>query len=194
MGWVLDGKRQRICAPVEGDGHDDHFHYNVTPSASDAQRFAICYGDQVSTISIHPGAAPANDGISAVLEADGKHVGFIELKLHDDAGDLELWLCADGAMSQPLDFPIDTVITATFPTYDNRSVQLRVRNNDQNEDEDGKPNMRGGKTNYFIFPGESGQDPSFLIGESFRSTTTVEFTSAGKKYIAPPFILVPHSH
>merc|ERR1711972_763560 len=158
-------------------------------------RLAISCGDEVSTISIHPGAAPANDGILSVLEdADGKHVGFIELKLHDDAGDLELWMCADGAMSQPLDFPADTVITVTFPTHDNRSVQLSVRDNDKNEDEDGKPNMRGGKTNYFIFPGESDQDPTFLIGENFRSTTTVTFKAAGKAYRAPPFILVPHQH
>merc|ERR1719378_1065460 len=98
-------------------------------------------------------------------------------------------------MSQPLDFPADTVITATFPTYDNRSVQLRVRNNDQNEDEDGKPNMRHGKTNYFIFPGESGQDPSWLIGEtvtSWRGTVTVAFEAEGKAYVADPFVLVPH--
>merc|ERR1712050_296723 len=125
IAWVLDGKGQRICAPVEGEGHDDHFHYMVTPKSSDAQRLAISYSDQVSTISVHPGAAPASDGILSPLEdADGKLVGFIELKLHDDAGDLELWLCADGAMSQPLDFPADTVITVTCPTHGNRSVQL----------------------------------------------------------------------
>merc|ERR1712188_152031 len=138
--------------------------------------------------------APANDGILSPLEdADGKVVGFIELKLHDDAGDLELWLCKDGAMSEPLDLPADTTITVTFATHDNRSVKLNVRNNEENEDEDGNPTMRDGKTNYFIFPGESDQDPEFLVGEKFRSTTTVTFTSEGKTYTAPPFILVPHS-
>jgi G3E family GTPase len=69
-----------------------------------------------------------------------------------------------------------------------------VRNNDQNEDEDGKANMRDGKTNYFIFPGESGQDPAFLIGEDFRSTTTLTFTSEGNTYTTPPFTAMPHSH
>merc|ERR1712190_585078 len=134
-------------------------------------------------------------GIMSVLEDEsGKHVGFIELKLHDDAGDLELFLCKDGAMSQPLDFPASTTITVTFATHDNRSVQLNVRNNDQNEDEDGNPTMRDGKTNYFIFPGESDQDPEWLIGEKFRSTTTVTFTAEGKTYTAPPFILVPRQH
>merc|ERR1712137_406632 len=195
IAWVLDGEGKRICVPVEGDGHDEHFHYNVTPKRDGAKMFAISCGDQVSTINVHPGAAPANGGILSVLEdADGKLVGFIELKLHDDAGDLELWLCADGAMSQPLDFPADTVLAVTCATHGNKSAQLRVRNGDQNEDEDGKPNMRDGKTNYFVFPGESGQDPSWLMGEKFRSTTTVTFTSEGKGFRAPPFVLVPHSH
>jgi hypothetical protein len=192
--WVQDSGGKAICDPVEGDAHDDHAHFMVMPKGSDAHKFAISYGDKVSTISVHPGAAPANDGILSPLEdADGKLVGFVELKLHDDAGDLELWVCKDGAMSQPLDLPTSTSITVTFATHDNRSVQLTVRNTDENEDEDGKPNMRDGKTNYFIFPGESGQDPAFLI-EPFRSTTTITFTAETKAYTAPPFIMVPHSH
>jgi hypothetical protein len=192
--WVQDGAGQKICDPVEGDGHDDHFHFMVFPKVSDADTFAIKYGDQVSTISVHAGAAPAQGGVADVLEdGDGKLVGFIELKLHDDAGDLELWIFKDGAMTQPLDFPPDTTITITFATMDNKSVKLNVRNSEENEDEDGTPNMRDGKTNYFVFPGESEQDPEFLIGEKFRSTTTVTFTAEGKTYTAPPFILVPHS-
>jgi len=193
--WVQDGKGEKISEAVEGEGHDDHWHFHIKPTADDASMFALGSGDQVSTISVHPGAAPANDGIMAVLEdKDGKHVGFIELKLHDDAGDLELWICKDGAMSEPLDFPASTSLKVSFPTHDNRSIQMNVRNNDKNEDEDGKENMRDGKTNYFVFPGDSDQDPAFLVGEKFRSTTTVTFTAGDMSYIAPPFILVPHSH
>jgi hypothetical protein len=191
--WVQDSKGQRLCEPVEADSHDNHFHFTLMPRGSDAETFALSCGDQVSAISVHPGAAPTNGGIMSVLEdADGKHVGFIELKLHDDAGDLELWICKDGAMSEPLDFPASTSITVTCPTHD-KSVQLQVRNNDKNEDEDGNPTMRDGKTNYFIFPGESEQDPAWLVGAKFRSTTTVTFTSESKNYTAPPFVLVPHS-
>jgi len=191
--WVQDKNGEVICDPVEGDGHEDHFHFTVIPKAPDAETFALKFGDEVSTISVHPGAAPVQGGVMSVLEdADGEHVGFIELKLHDDAGDLELFLCKDGGMSEPLDFPASTTVTVTFASHDNRSVQLNVRNNDQNEDEDGNPTMRDGNTNYFIFPGESDQDPSFLVGEKFRSTTTVTFSSENKAYSAPPFILVPH--
>ena len=75
-----------------------------------------------------PGAAPCNDGILTILKAQKKEDetpkgkspknknkkkkaaaaqpsgGFLELKLHDDAGDLELWLYAstDGGKPAPL--------------------------------------------------------------------------------------------
>jgi hypothetical protein len=190
--WMQDGEGVKVCDPIEGDGHGDHFHFTLKPK-SDASVLAFGNGDQVSTISVQPGAFPIQGGIQSVLEdSDGNVVGFIELKLHDDAGDLELWICKDGAMTEPLDFPANTVVTVTCPTHDNKTAQLAVRNEDQNEDEDGNPTMRNGKTNYFIFPGESEQDPEWLIGEKFRSTTTVTFTADGKTYTAPPFILVPH--
>lgn len=191
--WVQDSKGQKICEPVEGESHDDHAHFVVEPTSSDADMFAVSYGDKVSAISLHSGAAPTQGGIMSPLQdGDGQLVGFIELKLHDDAGDLELFICKDGAMTQPLDFPADTTVTVTFATHDNRSVKLNVRNTEENEDEDGNPTMRDGKTNYFIFPGESDQDPEFLVGSKFRSTTTVTFTSESKTYTAPPFVLVPH--
>ena len=70
-----------------------------------------------------------------------------------------------------------------------------VRNTDKNEDEEGVPNMRGGATNYFIFPGESGQDPEWLVGEtvtSWRGTVIATFEVGGKAYTSEPFVLVPH--
>merc|ERR1719446_775830 len=147
--WMQDDKGEKVSDPVEGEGHDDHFHFTVTPKSANATTLALGCGDQVSTISVSPGAFPTQGGIQAVLEdSDGKAVGFIELKLHDDAGDLELWICKDGAMTEPLDFPPDTVLTVTCPTHDNKSVQLAVRNTEKNEDEDGNPTMRDGRTNY----------------------------------------------
>ena len=44
----------------------------------------------------------------------------------------------------------------TFVDVKGKVVELRVRNATKNEDEDGTANVRAGKTNYFIFPGETG--------------------------------------
>ena len=83
----------------------------------------------------------------------------------------------------------------TFPSHPGKSVTMAVRDTEENKDEDDKPNMRDGKTNYFIFPGESDQDPAWLIGEtvtSWRGTVAMAFEADGESYTADPFVLVPH--
>ena len=69
---------------------------------------------------------------------------------------------------------------------------MRVRNGDKNEDEEDAPNMRGSGTNYFVFPGESGQDAEWLKGETWRSIATVAFEAQGSSFACDPFVLVPH--
>ena len=51
----------------------------------------------------------------------------------------------------------------------------------------------GGRTNYFIFPGESGTDASWLCGEKWRGIAQVSFASGGRMFASEPFVLVPHS-
>eukprot|EP01046_Picozoa_sp_COSAG06_P057065 COSAG06_NODE_11004_length_1583_cov_1.068059_1_plen_83_part_10 len=81
----------------------------------------------------------------------------------------------------PFDVSKETVIRLSFPSHASKTVELRVRNGDKNEDEEGTPNMRdGGATNYFIFPGESGQDPEWLKGEEWRGVVMVGFEADGK--------------
>ena len=63
-----------------------------------------------------------------------------------------------------------------------KTAQLRVRNEDQNEDEDGAPNMRGGATNYFVFPGDSGADAAWLQGAKWRGVCEVAFEARGATY------------
>lgn len=116
--------------------------------------------------------------------------GFVELKLHDDKGDLELWLGRDRAMSEPFDLPLDTEVTVVFLDRDGRAVKLAVRDRERNEDEDGTPNLRDGKTHYFIFPGDSGEDASWLQGKGFKARVEVRFG----EHTSEPFELVPHSH
>jgi len=158
-----------------------------------ATKFALSLEKEVGKVDIHPGAAPCHDGISTPLyDNSGAITGFLELKLHDDAGDLELWISSDGAMT-PMDIPADTVIKASFLAHGGRSVDLKVRNLGENEDEEKKPNMRDGKTNYFIFPGETGDDSSWLQGEKFRSMVEVTFSVGEQTYKTIPFTIVGHS-
>lgn len=136
-----------------------------------------------------------HDGIIAMLKnAEDAVVGYVELKLHDDKGDLELWLAKNRELSEPIDIPVDSEITVSFLDLGQKVVMLRARNNDQNEDEDGKPNLRNGKTNYFIFPDDSGQDPSWLMGAKFKSAVRLSFDFNGKTYTSEEFVLVRHTH
>ena len=144
----------------------------------------------------HDHDAGGSDGVLArFVQADTKDkVGYLRLKLHDDKGDLELWLAKDAEMTQPFDLPLDGTATVTFTDKENKTTTLRVRNTDKNEDEDGKANVREGKTNYFIFPGDSGEDATWLKGADFLATVKVAFSADGKDYVTSPFVLRPHTH
>ncbi|MEM7010210.1 MAG: hypothetical protein AAF585_01900 [Verrucomicrobiota bacterium] len=123
-----------------------------------------------------------HDGMLA--DFDG---GRVELKLHDDKGDLELWLTT--TEGKPFDLPAAAKITVAFEDAKEESVMLAVRNNDKNENEDGEPTMRDGKTNYFIFPGDTGADASWLKGADFKAQVTVTFDGGS----TDKFLLIPHT-
>lgn len=133
-------------------------------------------------------------GIIVPFQSGNTPTGFAELKLHDDKGDLELWLTKDQAGKQPYDLPLDSVITVTFPKLDNKTVTLRIRNKDKNEDEDGKGNIRNNATNYFIFPGDTGVDATFLIGKDFATDAVISFSAANAQCATESFELRPHTH
>lgn len=210
--WFVNPDGKKLCEPAVGEGHDiadgaGHWHFNVMPLYPVKKaKFVLQVGEEEAVVDFARGAAPCNDGILSVLKAtdDAEWRGFLELKLHGDAGDLELYLYASageqswgrshGGKPVPLDVPKDTVVRLSFPSHEGKTVELRVRNDDQNEDEEGAPNMRdGGLTNYFIFPGESGQDPEWLKGEEWRGIVTVALEAAdGKSFACDPFVLVPH--
>ena len=135
-----------------------------------------------------------NHGIAVPFMAGDKQIGYAELKLHDDKGDLELWLTQNMEASVPFDLPLDAVITVTFADKEQKAVELRVRNTKQNEDEDGKPNIRAKQTNYFIFPGDSGADASWLVGKEFKAQVSISFTKGDATYTTKAFDLIPHTH
>ena len=203
--WLANPDGTKVCEPVSAEEHLSHWHFNVEPLMPvKKSKFVLKVGDEEAIVDWCRGADPCNDGILSVFKAVDAPAGgapmFLELKLHGDAGDLELFLYERFPISDwktkgkpaPFDIPKDSVVTLTFPSHENKSVELRVRNDKENEDEDGKPNMRGNGTNYFIFPGESGQDPEWLKGEKARYNVTVTFQANGKSYAADPFVLVPH--
>lgn len=132
-----------------------------------------------------------HDGALGALA--GGH-GFVELKLHDDKGDLELWLARDAAISEPIDLPLDAQPVVTFLDKDSKTATLAVRNREHNEDENGTPNIRDGRTHYFVFPGDSGEDAQWLEGKDFESRVVVRFEHEGQTLESEPFVLAPHGH
>jgi len=142
----------------------------------------------------HGHAHTPHDGIVAALNDDSGAAGFVELKLHDDKGDLELWLAKDREITEPIDIPAESEVSISFLDLTDKTATLRVRNSQQNEDEDGKPNLRNGRTNYFIFPGDSGQEAAWLMGAQFKSAVKLTFSADGKTYTSDEFVLVPHTH
>lgn len=201
--WVGDEQATQSTRVMGEPLEDTRYHAHTeipNPLAPTDQFWTEIEDDKGSTLK-----AAFNLAAGAVLPAMGPQTGFVvplngpngvmgfaELKLHDDKGDLELWLAQDAAMTQPLDLPLDAVITVAFPDL-GKSAELRVRNTDRNEDEEGESNVRDGKTNYFIFPGATGADPGWLMG-IFRSTATIQFAADGASVSVAPFTLVPHTH
>ena len=168
-------------------GHGSHSHTSDSHGSSNSDS----HGSHSGGHGAHSGAA--HHGISTSLFNLNNKVGYIELKLHDDKGDLELWLTGL-SNNTPFDIPLDSEIKVKFLDIGSREVSLKVRNKANNEDEDGKGNIRNGKTNYFIFPGDSGESANFLVGKAFSSNVLVSFVADGKLLRTAAFVLKPHTH
>ena len=131
-----------------------------------------CGEDPKGLTHSHEGLGP-HTGEAATF-ASGVITGHLELKLHDDKGDLELWLCEDEKFEQPFDLALDAAVEVEFLDVDGRKITLRPRNTGENEDEAGQPNVRAGKTNYFISPST---DAEWRKGKDFSSIVIVRFAS-----------------
>lgn len=134
-----------------------------------------------------------HDGVVAEFRAEGSS-GFLEIKLHDDKGDLEVWLSADRKFTKPLDLPLDTTLEIEFIDKANRKVTLRPRNKTNNEDEAGVGNIRNSKTNYFIFPSQPGENASWLKGKDFQALVIVRTSKGEQALVSQQLKLTPHSH
>jgi len=142
---------------------------------------------------VHENEGP-NEGYLYPLYAEaGEQAGMVEIKLHDDAGDIEIWITR-GAAGEPWGLPLDTVASLDFEALE-RSVSLAVREAESNEDEDGVSQIRDGLTHYFVFPGETDEDTAWLMGEEFAARAMLSFeTEADGLVRTESFILRPHVH
>lgn len=139
---------------------------------------------------IHANEGPHGGFFHPVFAADGQQAATLEIKLHDDAGDLEVWLVKGGRDGPPLDLPLDSVLTLDFPDL-KRQIELRVRDREKNAGEDGASNLRDGLTNYFIFPGETGADAKWLMGVDFAAKARLALPGGLSSEV---FVLKPHVH
>lgn len=138
---------------------------------------------------IHANEGPNDGFLHPIFDGEGKQVGTAEVKLHDDAGDLEVWLTRGGHGGDPWRLPLDTTLALQFSDL-GRAVVLAVRDRERNEDESGASTIQDGMTAYFVFPGESGADPSWLTGADFAAKAELQFGES----TTGSFILRPHIH
>jgi len=133
-------------------------------------------------------AGPSGGVLAELRDATGARVGWAEVKLHGDAGDLELWLARDIRITDPLALPVATVAKLDV-LASGRTIEFRVRDATANKDERGRVTVADARTHYFVFPGETGADAAWLKGDDFRSAArlTVEGLSS-------EFELIPHTH
>ena len=138
---------------------------------------------------IHANEGPNSGFLFPIFDSNREQTGTVEIKLHDDAGDLEVWLKSGGYEGDPWRLPTDTTLTLNFPAL-NKSVTLAVRDQDRNEDESGSSTIVEGNTNYFVFPGSTDEDASWLMGADFAAKVELRF----KEATTGSFVLRPHIH
>jgi hypothetical protein len=203
--WVEDESGTDISGPRKGLLENGVLHCHVLPRPSDHPPIRAVLRLRVDDIDVrdslpldghgHEHVATPHDGVLAQFNGPGGELaGHLELKLHDDKGDLELWLATDPRLEHPFDLPMQASIQVNFIDLEGRNTQLRVRNQTLNEDEDGNPNLRDGRTNYFIFPTSPAQESDWLRGEDFQSIVQVSFEVEGLRYVSEEFVLTPHVH
>jgi hypothetical protein len=201
--WVESEDGTQLSAPAKGLPEGDALHFHLTPRKGDkvphraVLRLRTGDVDERASLPLdghgHEHVEGPHEGVPATFQGGGTK-GWLELKLHDDKGDLELWLGQDDRFSQPFDLPLASTVEVEFVDGGGRKVTLRPRNSERNEDENGVPNVRDGSTNYFIYPSQDGEDAGWLCGKEFQSIVIVRFTRGGEAFTSAEFVLKPHTH
>ncbi len=201
--WVENEDGKQLSAPAKGSPEGDALHFHLIPRKGEKRpsrvvlRLRVDGTDERANLPLdghgHEHRDGPHDGVLATFKI-GDVNGHLELKLHDDEGDLELWLFEDAQFARPFDLSLTATIGIEFVDVGRRQITLRPRNQTDNQDEDGNANIRDGKTNYFIFPSRDGEDATWLRGEQFQSIVVLQFTLGGQSYLSEEFVLKPHVH
>lgn len=138
---------------------------------------------------LHSNEGPNEGFLYPLFDGEGTQVGMAELKLHDDAGDIELWLTSGGHGGPAWDIPVDSKLNLEFPDL-GKKIVLAVWDTSENRDEAGKVTVREGATNYFVFPGETGVDATWLVGEEFVAKAVLKLDAGSTGEI----VFRPHAH
>lgn len=138
---------------------------------------------------VHANEGPNEGFLHPLFGPDGSQAGTAEIKLHEDAGDLEVWLTKGGHGGPAWDLPVDSRLKLGFPDL-GKEVELAVRDATENRNEAGIAMVRAGATNYFVFPGETGAEASWLTGADFAAKAVLEMEGASTGSI----VLRPHAH
>ena len=138
---------------------------------------------------VHANEGPKGGFRFPVFGADGQQVGTAEIKLHDDAGDLEVWLTRGGHGGDPWRLPVGQTLALSFSDLE-RDVTLAVRDAERNEDESGAATVVDGTTDDFVFPGSTDADASWLMGADFAAKVELRVEEA----TTGSFVLRPHVH
>lgn len=138
---------------------------------------------------VHANEGPRGGFRFPVFDELGEQMGTAEIKLHDDAGDVEVWLTRGGYDGSPWRLPVDATLELQFPALQ-REATLAVRDQERNEDESGAVTVVDGATDYFIFPGASGADAAWLMGKDFAAKAELRVLQA----TTGSFVLRPHVH
>lgn len=202
--WVEDAEGNQLSAPAKGEREGGGLHFHVMPREGKGTPHRVVLRLRVGDVDERAGLPldghghdhqdGPHHGMLASFKGSAGSTGFLELKLHNDRGDLELWLALDDHVSKPFDLSLDAEIEVEFVDVSGRKVMLRPRNRDENEDEDGQANVRDGMTNYFIYPSRDGEDASWLQGKDFYSIVMVRFAKGDEKIASEEFVLKPHVH
>jgi hypothetical protein len=138
---------------------------------------------------IHANEGPNGGFFYPVFDTGGGQIGTAEIKLHDDAGDIEIWLTQGGRGGAPWRFGLDTILTLDFPAL-GKQATLAVRDREKNADESGASTIESGQTHYFVYPGATGADAAWLTGAEFAAKAELRFVGGTTGSI----VLRPHVH